>query len=65
MDKRHEGWAKAKDIKEFYDKHKGERYREYIKHLHYVECNMAAYGDWTLYVDDDGNYYKDYFPIGD
>lgn len=61
----HEGWAKAKDIREFYAKHKGERYSEYMKKLTFVELDQAAYGDWTLYVDEEGEYYENYFSIGD
>lgn len=65
MERTHEGWSKAKDIKRFHEKHKGEKYGEYIRHLHFVEGQQAAYGDWSLYVDDDGEYYEDYFSIGD
>jgi len=61
----HEGWAKARDIKEFHKKHKGEKYNEYMKKLTFVELDQAAYGDWTLYVDEDGEYYEDYYSIGD
>ena len=61
----HEGWKQARDIKQFHAKHKGERYNEYTKKLTFVELDQAAYGDWTLYVDEDGEYYEDYFSIGD
>lgn len=65
MARKHDGWRKAKDIAEFHKAHKGIRLSQYIDELHFVELDQAAYGDWTLFVDDDGNYYEDYFPIGD
>lgn len=62
---RHEGWHKAQDIKVFYEAHKGERYNDYMKLLRLVEIEQTAYGDWRLYVDNNENYYEDYFSIGD
>lgn len=61
----HEGWEKAVDIKKFYEAHKGEKYEDYSKKLHFIQREWAAYGDWDLYVDDDGNYYEEYTSIGD
>ena len=65
MARTHEGWNKARDIRFFYEAHKGEKYRDFKKLIKVVEVEQAAYGDWTLYVDDHGNYYDDYFDIGD
>ena len=61
----HDGWSKAMDLTEFHKMHRGERYSEYMKTIHVVGVQQCAYGDWTLYVDDDGNYYESYFSIGD
>lgn len=62
---KHEGWNKAKHITLYYNSHKGESVSELWRKLHFVDMMQAAYGDWTLYVDDDGNYWEDFFSIGD
>ena len=61
----HEGWEKAMDIKQFHAKHKGEKYNEYTKKLTFVELSQEAYYDYSLFVDDEGNYWEDSFYIGD
>ena len=61
----HDGWGKARDLTEFHKMHRGEKYSEYMKAIHVVDVQQCAYGDWTLYVDDEGNYDKSYFSIGD
>lgn len=61
----HEGWKKARDIKQFHAKHKGEKYNEYTKKLTFVELSQEAYYDYSLFVDDEGNYWEDSFYIGD
>lgn len=58
---RHEGWDKARPIEEYF-KETGRPVWD--SGLMVVDREMAAYGDWTLYVDEDGNYWEDYFSIG-
>ena len=58
---RHEGWNQARPVAEYYKK----TGRPYNSGLTVVDREMAAYGDWTLYRDEDGNYWEDYFSIGD
>jgi len=65
MTHEHEGWKAARPIDEFHKLHKGERYADYMQQLHVVDVHQAAYGDWTLYVDDTGNYWESYFSLGD
>ena len=62
----HDGWRSARPVQEFYDawKAKGKEGSP-IRALTFVDRRMEAYGDWTLYVDDDGNYYEEYDSIGD
>ena len=61
----HEGWKKAKDINQFHAKHKGEKYFEFRMKLAFVEVSQEAYYDYSLFVDDEGNYWEDSFYIGD
>lgn len=61
----HEGWRVARPIEEYHKQHAGERYADYMGRLHVVDTKQAAYGDWTLYADDSGNYWESYFSIGD
>lgn len=63
----HEGWSKARPLKEFFAdrKSRGESWGQATEHLKFLEISQEAYGDWRLYVDDNGNYYEDYFSIGD
>ena len=56
-------WEKARPIDEFYKVHKGERYSELGLEL--VDSRMEAYGDRNLYRDREGNYWEEYFSIGD
>lgn len=58
-------WSKAKPLKEFFKAHSGETWGQATEHLKFLEIRQEAYGDRRLYVDDDGNYWEDYFPIGD
>lgn len=51
-----EAWAKAQDIR---------RYKGALSDLELVDVGMDAYGDWKLYKDKDGNFWEEYFSIGD
>lgn len=44
---------------------KGIKFGDAMKSLELVRVEMAAYGDWYLYRDKDGNLWEDYFSIGD
>lgn len=63
----HEGWNKARPIGQYYQERKarGEKLSDAIEALSFVDLRQAAYGDWRLYVDEDGNYWEDYESIGD
>ena len=61
-----EAWKQARDISHFFNKHKDEKYRDFIRLLTRIDVDQAAYGDWVLYQDTtDGAYYGEYFSIGD
>ena len=64
---RHEGWGKAQDINKYYEQcnQRGETFMQMKKRLTHIETDMAAYGDWHLYMDTDGNYWEEFFSIGD
>lgn len=62
---KHDGWSKARHISHYYAAHKGENITDPWRKLHFVDMAQAAYGDWKLYVDDDGNYWEEFFSIGD
>ena len=64
---KHEGWSKARDVKEYYKacQEKGIMYSQAKKSLTRIKYEMGAYGDWNLYQDADGNYWESYFSIGD
>ena len=62
---KHEGWNKARDIRYFFEEHQSESYTQLRKRLKFIESRMEAYGDRILYVDSDGNYWEDYYSIGD
>ena len=57
----------AKPISQYYDagRKAGKTYIEMQKRLKVIERYQAEYGDWTLYEDDEGNRWEDYFSIGD
>lgn len=60
-----EAWNKARDIRHYYNTHKGQTYSQLRKGLKLLDSRMEAYGDRLLFVDTDGNYWEDYFSIGD
>ena len=64
---KHEGWSKSRDINYYYldGKEKGLTYSEMRNKLTYLGSEMEAYGDRHLFVDEDGNYWEEYFSIGD
>jgi len=53
-----EMWAAAKDMMMY-------RYTGKWSDLKFIDMRWAAYGDWYLYRDTDGNYWADYRSIGD
>lgn len=57
----------AKPISQYYEagRKAGMTYLEMQNKLKFVDRVQAPYGDWTLYQDDDGNLWEDYFSIGD
>lgn len=59
MNNTSELWKKAKPISEWYKK------KRPWSEMKYVDSEMAAYGNWYLYVDADGEFYKEYTSIGD
>ena len=52
-------WSEARPIAEYLNRVKS------YKGLTFVDRKMSAYGDWTLYVDESGNYWEEYDSIGD
>ena len=54
-----EKWAKARPLRIYLEAHRD------MTGLTFVERRWAAYGDWTLYVDEDGNYWEEFDSIGD
>lgn len=60
-------WSEARPIREYWAKKEkeGVRFSEAKSELEFVDREMAAYGDWTLYRDKDGNLWEEYFSIGD
>lgn len=63
---RHEGWNKAREIRYYYNgKAKGLTFCKAQKGLAMVDCIMEAYGNRLLFVDADGDYWEDYYSIGD
>lgn len=57
----------AKPVDKYYREQaeKGIRFIDASEKLKLVDHVMAAYGDWNLYRDDDGNLWEEYFSIGD
>ena len=57
----------AKPLDEYYkdQSKKGIKFSDASKKLKLVDYFMAEYGDWSLYEDDEGNLWQDYFSIGD
>jgi hypothetical protein len=57
----------AKPVDQYYKEQaaKGIRYGDASMKLKQVDYIMAAYGDWNLYQDEDGNLWEEYFSIGD
>lgn len=57
----------SRDIRYFekplYDS--GLTYRQVMDKLTYVGTIQAAYGDYSIYRDEDGNLWNSYFSIGD
>ena len=56
-----------RDVSEYYKEQskKGVKFAEASMKLKRIDYVMAAYGDWYLYEDEDGNRWQDYFSIGD
>lgn len=52
-------WDKARPIREYFAAHPS------IYGLTFVDCKQAAYGDWYLYRDTEGNYWEEFNSIGD
>lgn len=63
----HEGWKQAQPVDKYYKAMEkcGVNWVKAQRKLKRIETDMAAYGDWHLYQDEDGNYWEDYFSIGD
>ena len=57
----------AKSVDQYYrlQAAKGVRYGDASMKLKLIESYFAAYGDWNLYQDEDGNLWEEYFSIGD
>ena len=57
----------AKPVDQYYREQaaKGIRYGDASMKLKLIESCFAAYGDWNLYQDEDGNLWEEYFSIGD
>ena len=57
----------AKPVDKYYQEQakKGVRFGDASEKLKLIDHVMAAYGDWNLYQDDDGNLWEEYFSIGD
>ena len=60
-------FTNAKPIDKYYEagRKEGKTYSEMRNNLTPIEYYQAAYGDWTLYRDTEGNLWEDYFSIGD
>ena len=56
-----------KDTAEYFKEQekKGVRFVDALAKLKRIDYAMAAYGDWYLYEDDEGNRWQEYFSIGD
>ena len=57
----------AKPVDQYYTQQseKGIKFGDASMALELVDHVMAAYGDWNLYKDPDGNLWEEYFSIGD
>ena len=57
----------ATNIDKYYEagKKHGKTYTQMQGALTRIEVYQAAYGDWTLYRDDDGNLWEAYTSLGD
>ena len=57
----------AKPVGQYYKQQseKGVKFGDAAFALELVDSVMAAYGDWNLYRDKDGNLWEEYFSIGD
>lgn len=60
-------FANAKSVHEYYEEQrkKGVKFVEAMDKLKLIEYHMAAYGDWCLYQDEEGNLWEEYFGIGE
>lgn len=67
MNGNHIGWHKSHYIDQYYEdcKKLGMNYSQMRDSLTLVDYEQAAYGDWHLYRDSNGNYWSEYFSIGD
>ena len=54
-----EKWLSAKPLKKYLQATRS------MSGLTFVDRRWAAYGDWTLYVDESGNYWEEFDSIGD
>ena len=57
----------AKPVDQYYKnmEQNGIRFADASMKLKLIDHVMAAYGDWNLYQDEDGNLWEEYFSIGD
>lgn len=62
-----DGWNKARPLDDYIKacKAKGMTWGQSLLHLTFLDMEQSAYGDWRLFVDDDGNYWSHYMSIGD
>ena len=60
-------FANAKDVDQYYREHiaKGEKFSDASKKLRLVDVAWGLFGDWWLYVDEDGNRWQEYLKRGD
>lgn len=65
--RKHEGWSTAQPVDIYYKegaKHSAS-YREMRSRLTHIETDIASFGDWQLYKDEEGNYWEEYYSVGD
>lgn len=54
-----EKWRSAKPLKQYF------QVTPSMDGLTFVDRRWAEYGDWILYVDENGNYWEEFDSIGD
>lgn len=57
----------AKPVDKYYQEQsaRGVKFADASRKLRLIDHKCAAYGDWNLYEDEDGNRWEEYFSIGD